>query len=477
MNALFLNPPFLPKFSRSQRSPAVTRSGTLYYPMWLSYAAATTERSGHEIHLIDAPAAGIQANDISGIVPWSPQLIVLETSTPSLRNDLRVAELLSSQWPDSHITMVGPHVTALPDDALEFSCIDSVMRGEYDSTAPDLADSIDGGTSIENVNGLSWSSGNEIIHNADRAYINDLDTLPFVSRIYRRFLNPEDYFNPNALYPMVTIVSGRGCPYGCSFCVYPHTMTGLKPRLRSTTNVVDEIEEIIQSFPGIRSIFFEDDTLTSVKHHARELSSEMIRRGITISWTANARADVDAETLTIMSRANLRCLCVGFESASEAILSDMKKRLRPSDALRFMKDARAAGVLVHGCFMVGMPGETIETMNATLDWAIRLNPDTAQFYPLMVYPGSPAYDQLRQSGHLTTDDYSEWLSPEGYHTAITRTDSLSPGDLVRFCGKARRRFYLRPRYILRKLVQAWNDEGERIRILRAFNTFWRHIFS
>ena len=477
MNVLFLNPPYFKRFSRSQRSPAVTRSGTLYYPMWLSYAAANTERYGHEIYLIDAPASGITAKDIPRVVPWTPQLVVMETSTPSIRNDLQVAEILSTEWPETHISMVGPHVTALPGDALNTSHVDSVMRGEYDDTAPSLARCLDGNESLERVLGLSWSSGNEIIHNSDRPYIEDLDDLPFVSRIYRRFLNPADYFNPNALYPMVTIVSGRGCPYGCSFCVYPYTMTGLKPRLRSAINVVDEIEEIAQSFPSVRSIFFEDDTLTAVRHHVRELSNEMIRRNILMSWTANARADVDAETLNIMSAANLRCLCVGFESASEDILSDMKKRLHTSDALRFMHDARMAGILIHGCFIVGMPGETEKTMNATLDWAIRLNPDTAQFYPLMVYPGSPAFTEVQRSGYLTTDDYSAWLSPEGYHTAITKTESLSPNDLVRFCGKARRRFYLRPRYILRKLIQAWKDEGERIRIMRAFKTFWRHILT
>lgn len=477
MNVLFLNPPYLRRFSRSQRSPAVTRSGTLYYPMWLSYAAANTERYGHTIHLIDAPASGIETNDIPQSVPWTPQLMVLETSTPSIRNDLEVAEFLSKVWPACHISMVGPHVTAIPEDALNSPYVHSVMRGEYDDTVHYLAECLDGMNSLDSVKGLSWSDAGEIIDNPARPLIDDLDELPFVSRIYHRFLNPEDYFNPNALYPMMTILSGRGCPYGCSFCVYPHTMTGLRPRLRSAANVADEIEEIAEAFPGVRSVFFEDDTLTTKKQHARALSNEMIRRGLDLSWTANARADVDPETLQIMSRAHLRCLCVGFESASEDILSDMKKRLHTDDALRFMQDARRANVLVHGCFIMGMPGETMETMNATLDWAIRLDPDTAQFYPLMVYPGSPAFEQVRRSGHLTTDNYEEWLSPEGYHTAITRTESLSSYDIVRFCGKARRRFYLRPRYIIRKLIQALEDEGERIRIIRAFRTFRRHIFS
>ncbi len=445
--------------------------------MWLAYAAGNTEHHGHEIHLVDAPAAGAGTQDVITSIPWTPDLVVVDTSTPSIANDLVVAGTLAKAWPRAHISLVGTHVTALPEEALSFSHIHSVARGEYDETIAELADSLDAESGLESIPGLSWKNGRDYVANPPRPLLEDLDQLPFVSRIYRRFLDFRNYFNPNALSPMVTIVSSRGCPYGCDFCVYPHVMTGTRQRLRNVARVVDEMEEIVESFPGVRAVFFEDDTLTANRAHARRLSEEILERDLSLSWTTNARADVDYDTLKLMKKAHLRCLCVGFESGSEALLAHMHKRLHVDRAVEFMADAQKAGVLVHGCFLVGMAGETEESMQQTLKLALRLNPDTAQFYPLMVYPGSPAYDESKKLGFLAAQRFDQWLTPEGYHTAVTRSSQLEPQDLVSFCSHARRRFYLRPRFLARKLVQAFVDEGERIRIMRASRIFWRHLVS
>jgi radical SAM superfamily enzyme YgiQ (UPF0313 family) len=401
----------------------------------------------------------------------------LDTSTPSIENDLRIADSIREAWPDTHLCLVGPHVSALPEESLLGCTADSVAKGEYDDTVADLADSLSDRGDMTRINGLVWKDGPTIIHNAPRPLIEDLDRLPFVSRIYRRFLNFRNYFNPNALSPMITIVSSRGCPYGCSFCVYPYTMTGRRQRLRSVTNVADELEEIRDSFAGVRGIFFEDDTLTADRNHTRMLCEEIVHRGIRLSWTANARADVDFETLLLMRSAHLRCLCVGFESGAASMLDQMQKRLDVDQARRFMGDARRAGVLIHGCFIVGMPGETEETMEETLRLALELDPDTAQFYPLMIYPGTPAYDDIRDASLLVAERYRQWLTPNGHHTAVAGTGTLSPEELVRFCASARRRFYLRPRYLWKKILQASSDEGERIRLLRGARTFWRHLIG
>lgn len=473
MEVLFLNPPYLPRYSRSQRSPAVTRSGTLYYPMWLAYAAGATEARGHRVRLIDAPASGLAMEDILAQAP--AQLAFVETSTPSIVADLETATRLARQWAGCHVCLVGPHVSALPDDALRSSSAHSVARGEYEGTAMHLADVIAGGGDIGSVMGLSWKVDGTVVHNPARPPLEDLDSLPMVSRTYSRFLNFGDYFNPNALYPMVTIVSSRGCSYGCSFCVYPYTMTGLRQRCRDVRLVVDEMEEIARLFPGVRAVFFEDDTLTARRDHVRALCEEIIRRDVRLSWTANARADVDAETLRLMRRAHARCLCVGFESGASEMLSRMGKRLAVDRARRFMVDARAAGILIHGCFVVGMPGETARTMEQTLRLAIELDPDTAQFYPLMVYPGSPAYEEVRTAGLLAAEEFSRWLSPQGHHTAVARTGTLEPEEVVRFCARARRRFYLRPGLVGRSAARAVTDSGERARLLRAARSFWRHL--
>lgn len=477
MEVLFLNPPYLKRFSRSQRSPAVTRSGTLYYPLWLAHAAGNTELHGHEINLIDAPANGSNIGEIVSRVRRAPGLLVLETSTPSIENDLQIVDSIRDAWSDTHVCLVGPHVSALPEESLAACKADSVAMGEYDDTVADLADILSDRGDISTVSGLAWKDGPHINHNESRPLIEDLDRLPFVSRVYRRFLDFRNYFNPNALSPMVTIVTSRGCPYGCSFCVYPYTMTGKRQRLRSVGNVVDEMEEIRDSFPGVRGVFFEDDTLTANRAHTRMLCEEIMRRGLRLRWTANARADVDLETLKLMRSARLRCLCVGFESGAASMLDQMQKRLDVDSARRFMNDARLAGVLIHGCFIVGMPGETEETMQETLRLALELNPDTAQFYPLMIYPGTPAYDEIKNASLLVAERFSQWLTPDGHHTAVAGTGSLSPDELIRFCAVARRRFYLRPRYLGKKLAQALGDDGERVRLLRGAKTFWRHLIA
>jgi radical SAM superfamily enzyme YgiQ (UPF0313 family) len=153
----------------------------------------------------------------------------------------------------------------------------------------------------------------------------------------------------------------------------------------------------------------------------------------------------------------------------------MRKHINLDKARRFMEDARAAGILVHGCFVLGMPGETEQTMEDTMRLALELDPDTAQFYPLMAYPGSPAYDEVRNAGLLAADRFCEWLDADGHHTAMARTGTLDPDDIVRSCIRARRRFYLRPRYLMRSAWRAGKDPGERVRILRAARTFWRHL--
>ncbi len=476
MKVLFLNPPYLSRFSRSQRSPAVTRSGTLYFPLWLAHAAANTELHGHEISFVDAPAEGI---DLKKILDSNapPDLVILDTSTPSITSDLQTTKTLAKEWPNAHVCLVGPHVTALAEESLNASSAHSVARGEYDDTVAELADCLSNGQTLDSIDGLTWQEGKQVYHNKPRQLIDDLDRLPFVSRIYRRFLDFRHYFNPNALSPMVTILSSRGCPYMCDFCVYPHTMTGKRQRTRSPKNVVDEMEEIESSFPGVRAIFFEDDTLTANRVHTRALCEEILNRGIRLSWTANARADVDLDTLRLMRKANLRCLCVGFESGAEDILDHMHKRMNPDRAREFMADAREAGVLIHGCFIVGTPGETENSMNQTLNLALELDPDTAQFYPLMVYPGTPAFDEVKKAGLLVADEFSKWLTPQGHHTSVAKTGDLDPGQLVEFCRKARKRFYLRPGYIAKKLGQALGDRGERARILRAGKTFWRHLLE
>jgi len=479
LNIAFLNPPFLKKFSRAQRSPAVTKSGTLYYPMWLSYAAALSEKKGYNIDLIDAPAYGFDLEYVIGrLKSFSPELIVVDTSTPSIYSDVKVCAKIKEVLPDVCILLVGTHVSALPEESLNLSeSVDAIAIGEYDYTVIEIAEAIGNKRKIADVKGICYRKSTDIVCNEKRPLIEDMDEIPFVSSIYKRFLKMEHYFNPNALYPMVTITTSRGCPFHCIFCVYPQTMMGHRLRLRSFNNVVDEIEYIVNSFHGVKSIFFEDDTFTALKKRCIEISSEIIKRNIGISWTANARAELDYETMKVMKDAGCRCLCVGFESGSQMLLDNIKKKINIEKMRQFMADAKKAGILIHGCFIVGHPGETNETMKQTLELAKKLNPDTAQFYPIMVYPGTEAYNWYKERGLILTDDFSKWLTPGGLHNSVVKAENLSAEELVRFCDYARREFYLRPGYIFYKLKQVITNPEEMKRNLKSAKTFIKYLIK
>lgn len=477
MKVLFLNPPFLKKFSRPQRSPAVTKSGTLYFPMWLAYSAGVLMENGFDVDFIDAPADGIAMDEIEERVKgFNPVLIVMDTSTPSIANDVAIAGRLRGICQDSFITLVGTHVSALPEDVLKMSrSIGAVARHEYDYTILDIARAIEKGKSPDSVLGISFRRGDDIVHNPNRPYIENLDEIPFVSKVYKKFLKIENYFNPNALYPMVTITTSRGCPFPCTFCVYPQTLMGRGFRLRSVENVVDEMKYIVENFPEAKAIFFEDDTITVNKKRCKELSELIIKKGINISWTANSRIGLDYETMYLMRKAGCRSLCVGFESGSQKILDNMKKKTKLSEMKEFMENARKAGMLIHGCFMAGLPGETKETLRETLELAKSLSPDTVQFYPVMVYPGTEAYAWYKERGLINTSDFNKWITPEGLHNTVISTERLSSEDLVRFCDNARREFYLRPRYILYKLAQMFTHPREMRRTLKAGRTFFKYL--
>jgi radical SAM superfamily enzyme YgiQ (UPF0313 family) len=447
--------------------------------MWLSYAAAVLDKEGFEIDLIDAPADGYELDYIlEKAGKLDPGLIVMDTSTPSIYNDIEVAGRLKEKFPSAFIALVGTHVSALPEETLKLNDkVGAVAIHEYDYTLRDLAIALRDCNTLDDVAGLCFRKGNDFIRTRPRPYIEDLDQIPFVSRIYKRFLKIENYFNPNALYPMVTITTSRGCPFRCTFCVYPQTLMGKRFRLRSIENVVGEIEYIEENFPQAKAIFFEDDTLTVNKQRCIQLSEAIINKGIKISWTANARVGLDIEAMEKMKASGCRSLCVGFESGSQSILDHMNKNLRLEEMFKFIEDARKVGILIHGCFMAGLPGETKDTLKETLKLAKRLKPDTAQFYPVMVYPGTEAYDWYKDRKLIATDDFSRWLTPKGLHNTVIRTEELSSEELVRFCDEARKAFYLRPTYLLYKATQSVKDPQEMKRNLKSARTFLKYLLK
>lgn len=479
LKILMLNPPFLRRYSRPQRNPGVTRSDTMYYPYWMAYATGVLEKAGFNVRFYDAPAAGWDYPEIEKkALEFQPDLLVLDTSTPSIYSDIKVLEMLKAKLPRAKGVMVGTHATAMTDETFNFSsALDFIARGEYDYTLRDFATALENGTDSSTITGLAHRRNGSIVHNPQRPLIDNLDEIPFVSEVYKRHLNIWDYFNPDCQYPNVTILTGRGCPYRCTFCLWTATLSGYKTRFRSVESVLDELMFIQNSFPDARAVFFEDDIFTINEKRCVELCEGMIRRGFKLKWNANTRADVSLETMKVMKRAGCKALCVGFETGNQEILDAYGKRIKVEDFYTFARNAHKVGIHFHGAFIVGGPGETRETMEKTLKLACDIRPDTAQFYPLMVYPGTVEYERMKENGLLVTDKYEDWLTPDGLHNCIIRTADMSPEELIRWCDHARRVFYLRPSYIWYKFRQGMFDKDERKRTQKAFKVFMKHLYK
>jgi len=462
MNVLLLNPPFIARFSRTSRSPGVGRSGTLYYPFWLAYAAGVLDRSGFKVSLIDAPADGLNTLDvIERLKDSPPQLIVIDTSTPSIYNDIGVAEQLKESFPSAFVTLVGTHPSARPEETLLLNeRLDAVARGEYDYILRDLAACLENGGDLKTVDGLTFRENGVIVENKARALIDNVDELPFVSQVYRKYLNVRHYFFAASDYPMVMLITGRGCPYKCFFCVYPQTFHSRKYRPRSARNVVDEFEYIVENLPEVKEIGIEDDTFTVDQARVKEICRLIIERGIRIKWYCNVRVGLQLETMKWMKKAGCQLVTVGFESADQECLDMMHKGITVAQIRDFVHNTRKAGLLVHGCFMAGNPGETRETLEKILSFAKELNCDTMQFYPLLVYPGTEAYEWAEENGYLTTTDYRQWATEDATFNSVLNLPGLSAQEINAFCVRANREYYLRPKYMLMKLKQVVLHPGE-----------------
>jgi len=488
MRVLFLNPPFHPRFSREQRSPAVTKSGTLYYPKWLATAAGVAIKNGHEVDLVDAPASGatVQAV-IDRIASRNIGAVVCDTSTPSILNDIKVVEALKDAKPSLHTLMVGRHVSSLPRETLN-SCpsLQAVAVREYEYTVRDWLAALDCGADLSAVDGLVWrqQKSGELVTNKQRAVIENLDELPFVTEVYKRFLHTPDYFYGHSLWPLVVFDTSRGCPYHCSFCVYPQTFSGHVMRFRSVSNVADEFDFVAREMPEIKTVMLEDDTFIVSKPRTLDLANELIRRGNKLPFDANCRADIGADTefLKKVHQAGARLFCVGFESGDVEVIQGMHKNnddRRDSkyhdEAHRFVRRCREAGIMVHGCFMVGNLNETPASMEKTLQFARKLRPDTAQFFPIMVYPGTVAYQEAKKREYIQIETWDAWLTKDGLHNSVVTLPNITHEQLVSFCDRARRKFYLSPGYLAYKLKQSLKDPRELQRNIKGFLTLSKYL--
>jgi hopanoid biosynthesis associated radical SAM protein HpnJ len=409
---------------------------SFWYPTWLAQPAAMVEGS----RLIDAPAHDLMWEDIAHEVD-DKELVILHTSTPSFRQDVRTAELIKARNPGAMIGFIGAKVAVESERSLAASpAIDFVCRNEFDYTVVDVAN----GLPLSDVLGISYRAPDgQIIHNPDRPMIENMDELPFVSPVYKRDLTIEKYFGGYLKHPYVSFYTGRGCKSRCTFCLWPQTVGGHNYRTRSIPHVIEEVKYIMREMPQVKEIFFDDDTLTDNRPRVEELARELGKLGVT--WSCNAKANVPYETLEIMKEGGCRLLLVGYESGNQKILHNIKKGLRTDVARQFTKDCHALGIVIHGTFILGLPGETLETIEETIRYAIELNPHTIQVSLAAPYPGTFLYQQATENGWFDGTDHL--LSDGGDQIAQLSYPHLPAEVIFDKVEEFYKRFYFRPRKI------------------------------
>ena len=478
MKVYMLNPPYIPHFGRGMRWQDTGRAGTLYYPIWLSYATAVVEQE-YETRLVDAPAWNWGREDvIEDVKRFKPDLIVMDSSFPSLKNDIEVAEELKKNC-EAEIVLVGPPASQFPDEILSSDGIDIVARWEYDFTVRDIAKALEENRDFKEIKGISYKENGKIIHNPNREFTTseDLDKIPFVSKVYKKHLNIRDYYLSSSLYPEVQIFTGRGCPYLCTFCSWTQTLMGRKYRVRSISNVLDELEWIQENLPEVKEVFFEDDTFTINKKRVLEFCKEYRKRNLDITWACNARADLDYETMKEVRKANCRLLIVGYESGSDEILRNIKKGITVEQIRRFAKDARKAGLLVHGDFIIGLPGETRETIELTRKLIKETKPDILQVSVASPFPGTEFYEWCKENGYLLINDPNEYLDEQGHQKAVISYPWLTAEEIVQKVDSILKGYYLSLGYVPVALKQVFRKRGieEAKRLYHSAKMFMRYI--
>ena len=455
MRTLFLNPPSFERFDggAGSRWPASREIESYWYPVWLCYPAGMLPDS----KVVDAPPHGISIERTVAMA-GDFELLVLFTSTPGFQVDVKIAEMMKDTNPKLKVAFVGPPVSVNPEGTLRASkAIDFLVRREFDRQIVDYAN----GRPLEELPGVSFRENGGFRHTPDGGFVENLDSLPWVTKVYQRDLDITRYNVPFLLNPYLSFYTSRGCPAMCTFCLWPQTHSGHRWRLRSSDDVAAEFRYAAETFPNLKEIFFDDDTFNYQRARTIDLCAKL--KPVKFTWSCTSRATTDYETLKAMKEAGCRLLVVGFESGDPQILKNIKKGATVDMAQRFMANCKKLGLVVHGDFIVGLPGETRESLRRTVDFAKRLDCETVQVSIAHPFPGTEFYDYATRNGLLTIDSMTDETGhqmPNLVYPGLDRTELL---DWVeRFYGE----YYFRPRVIWRVARKAIFNNAERRRLYK-----------
>lgn len=466
MKVLLLNLPWKEGFNRFSRWSSKSVSGTFSEPLLLAYSTAVLERDTNStVKLIDCLAEGWSWSKLDYFLQkFKPDLIVIETSTPSFDNDKKIFKMKY----DSKLMMVGTHPSVFPKEILEEYPVDIVGLGEFDYTIRDV---VNNWKDLSNVKGILYKDDDGNIHRTlPRPLIKDLDKLPFPSRHH---LDMTKYRESNITKtPFARILSSRGCTGRCIFCVWNQVLFNRNFRARSPQNVIDEIEMLIEKY-NVKYIYIDDDTFTIDRQRVLDICDLLITKGINkkISWGTLSRINtIDMEMLKKMKKSGCSLIVYGVESGSQKILNNMKKGITLKQIRETIKNTKKVGIRIHATFMFGSPGETEETIRKTINFAKELDPDTAQFPICMPYPGTEFYDMCIKNKWFTKTSEKDWSDfYSATDKAVVEYKEIGPEELEKAVDKAYKEFYLRPSYIVKKILKIRSFDELKQNILGGIN--------
>jgi hopanoid biosynthesis associated radical SAM protein HpnJ len=444
LKTLLLNPPSFENFDggAGSRWPATREIESYWYPVWLTYPAGMLEGS----RLLDASPDHVSVEETIEICKGY-EFLVLFTSTIGWKSDQKLAQAIKAANPSMRIAFVGPPVTTDPERALnECSALDFICRREFDYAVVEFAQ----GKPLSEILGISYRQDGKIIHTPDRPPVEDLDALPWATKTYKRDLDVTHYSVPFLLHPFIALYTTRGCPAQCTFCLWPQTFSGHALRKRSAGDVAAELAWAKKEFPAVKEFFFDDDTFNIQKARTIELCKAIKPLGIT--WSSTSRVTTDRETLKAMKDSGCRLLIVGFESGEPQILKNIKKGATVERALTFAKDCHDLGLTVHGDFILGLPGETKESINKTISFAKKLDCETIQVSIAHALPGTELYDYVKSHGFIAKT--ASLGDEDGHQLAHIEYPGLSTDYVLEMVNRFYEEYFFRPKQALRVVWKA-----------------------
>jgi radical SAM superfamily enzyme YgiQ (UPF0313 family) len=338
------------------------------------------------------------------------------------------------------------------------------VRREFDYAVVEYAD----GKPLSEILGISYRDEKGlVVHNPDRPAVADLDALPDVVDVYKRDLDPRRYNVPFLLYPFVALYTTRGCPAQCTFCLWPQTLSGHPWRKRSSDAVASEMAKAKAYWPWVKEFFFDDDTFNIQKARTIELCEKL--KPLKLTWSCTSRVTTDYETLKAMRDAGCRLLIVGYESGDAQILKNIKKGATVERARDFTRDCHKLGLVIHGDFILGLPGETRESIRQTINFAKQLDVHTIQVSVAHAYPGTEFYDFAKKNGFIANEQ--RMVDDGGHQLAHIEYPGLPREEVMESVHRFYDEYYFRPKAVYRIVRKAFFDSGERKRLYKEARAF------